>query len=208
MSSTDTSPAAAPAAASPGDAADSLRERKKAQTRQAIHEAALRLIEQHGLEATTIEQICAEAEVSPRTFFNYFPSKPAAALDLPERIIDPGTLDRFRAATGDLVPALCSLIIDMGAAGPKRARMKELVIRRPELVPPLSQWMTGLRGDLVDLAAERAASREQAELAVTLVMAALGFVLHHEEQDDDAPLAVRLRAAIDRLVAVNTASLA
>jgi AcrR family transcriptional regulator len=199
-------PASASASAECAEGA-SLRERKKQQTRRAIHEAALRLIEQHGLEATTIEQICAEAEVSPRTFFNYFPSKPAAALDLPERVMSADTEQRFRSATGALVPALCELIIDMGAAGPKRARMKELVIRRPELVPPLSQWMTGLRGDLVALAASRAGSHAEAELAVTLVMAALGFVLHHEEADDEAPLAERLRSAIDRLVAVNAAPL-
>ncbi|WP_169734184.1 acyl-CoA-like ligand-binding transcription factor [Hamadaea tsunoensis] len=52
-----------------------LRERKKARTRQAIQEAAYRLIKENGYEATTVDQIAAAAEVSPATFFRYFPTK-------------------------------------------------------------------------------------------------------------------------------------
>jgi AcrR family transcriptional regulator len=52
-----------------------LRERKKEQTRDAIVAAALKLFDKHGYEQTTIAGIAAAADISPRTFFSYFPSK-------------------------------------------------------------------------------------------------------------------------------------
>ncbi|MCW6010433.1 TetR family transcriptional regulator [Micromonospora sp. CPCC 205371] len=57
-----------------------LRERKKAATRQALHEAALRLAAEHGVDRLTIEAIADAATVSRRTFSNYFASKEQALL--------------------------------------------------------------------------------------------------------------------------------
>ena len=74
-------------AAGPG-----LRERKKQQTREALSWAALRLAVERGLGNVLVEDIAAEAGVSPRTYNNYFSSKAEAItwrhLDRARRIAD------------------------------------------------------------------------------------------------------------------------
>ena len=59
-----------------------LRERKKAATRLALHGAALQLVAERGLEHVSVDDIAERADVSPRTFFNYFPTKDDAVLGL------------------------------------------------------------------------------------------------------------------------------
>lgn len=62
------------------------RERKKAETRQAISAAALELALAHGPGGVTVDDIAAAADVSPRTVFNYFATKEEAILGVdPER---------------------------------------------------------------------------------------------------------------------------
>ncbi|MGW5169835.1 TetR/AcrR family transcriptional regulator [Streptomyces nodosus] len=73
-----------------------LRERKKLATWRAIRSAALRLFDEQGYEATTVEQIAAAANVSRATFFNYFAGKDAAVLDQ-----DPEERLNWQALMGD-----------------------------------------------------------------------------------------------------------
>jgi AcrR family transcriptional regulator len=68
----------------------SLRERKRARTRQALIDAAVELFERDGYEQTTVADIAAAAEIAPRTFFGYFASK--------EELLFPETDIRIRAA--------------------------------------------------------------------------------------------------------------
>jgi AcrR family transcriptional regulator len=52
-----------------------LRERKKRRTRETVRREAFRLFEENGYGQTTVDQIAEAADVSPRTFFRYFPTK-------------------------------------------------------------------------------------------------------------------------------------
>lgn len=178
-----------------------LRERKKQQTRNAIHEAAFHLIDEQGLDATTVEHICRQADVSGRTFFNYFPSKAAAALQFQGASIDPAAEAAFLAARGSLVMALCDVIGSNSERGPSLARMKHLVGRRPELLTTATQLMVEVRETYIALAARRSSDREQAELAVSLVLAALSRTMHDGRLSDE-PIGEQLKSTVRMLLAV------
>lgn len=59
-------------------ASEGLRYRKKLKTRLTVERAALELVIERGYDDVTVEDICARAEISKKTFFNYFSSKAAA----------------------------------------------------------------------------------------------------------------------------------
>ena len=78
-----------------------LRERKKMKTFTAIQQHALRLFREQGYEATTIEQIAAAAEISPSTFFRYFPTKEDLVI---RDIYDSLMVEAFRAQPVECSP--------------------------------------------------------------------------------------------------------
>jgi AcrR family transcriptional regulator len=107
-----------------------LRERKKARTRAAIQEHALRLFRERGYDETTVEQIAEAAEVSPSTFFRYFGSK--------EDVVIYDALDPIQAMRRAMVHVFDSLTPEQVDDMKERAR---LVYGVPELRQRMAEDM-------------------------------------------------------------------
>ena len=100
-----------------------LRERKKLRTRETIVAVATRLFVEHGYEATTTAQIAEAAEVSPSTFFKYFPTKADVVFSLFDAIIESAEQRVLVRPTGE--PATDALVAWIagelpGVAAPRR----------------------------------------------------------------------------------------
>ena len=115
-----------------------LRERKKLATRLALHEAALRLVAERGLEHVSVDDIAERADVSPRTFFNYFPSKDDAVLGL-----DPAASDsmaeslRTRPARETPVQAMRAVAHEQAGQMAEESVLWPLRLRVIDAHPPL-----------------------------------------------------------------------
>lgn len=134
-----------------------LRERKKLATRQAIADAALALALERGPGNVTIDEIAAAADVSPRTFFNYFATKEAAILGVdPQRRRD--LLDRLAARPAGEPPltalreALRGPDADGAIAWRTRARLAQ---QHPSLQSAYIAGFTTLEAELTEAVAKR-----------------------------------------------------
>ena len=137
------------------------RQQKKAATRDRIRASALRLFREQGYDATTVEQIAEAAEVSPSTFFRYFPTKEDVVLqdDFDERMFEafarqPTSLSpvgalraAIREALATLTPAEWAEFQEMSAIGmavPEvRARMMDEMSRMIETAADAVAKRTG-----------------------------------------------------------------
>jgi len=138
-----------------------LRARKKAARREALIDAAHRLVERDGLDGATVEAICAQAGVSTRTFFNYFESKDDAVLGIEPWSMDPAVAAVFAAGgpTGRLMPDLevvVTHLLDRPMIGRTRiAAAIELARREPRLLVRHMAWMEQYRGEVESLVRRR-----------------------------------------------------
>jgi AcrR family transcriptional regulator len=105
-----------------------LRERKRRATSRSIQFSVLRLAAERGLQQVTIEEISRVADVSPRTFFNYFPSKEAAMVGENLLEVQPELIEKFvrRSDGGDMVDGLLELMQQMALLGADDRELHQL----------------------------------------------------------------------------------
>lgn len=136
-----------------------LRERKKLKTKAAIQREAMRLFLERGFEATTVEDIAEAVEISPSTFFNYFPSK--------EEVVFQDDLDPLILAAFDAQPTTMNPIARLRAAmrsvfAQIQPEQETLIQQRVQLMastPELRAAMLGQFAELADQIADLLASR-------------------------------------------------
>jgi AcrR family transcriptional regulator len=186
-----------------------LRDRKRDRTRRMIQAEALRLFAAKGFEATTIEQIAAAADLAPRTFFRYFPSKEEVVFWADYQ----PTLAGFVATRPHDEPAMQALrrgIVDGLAAfyAQDRERLLErirLAFRTPALHPRLRQQQAGWAAAMARILAERLGARPD-ELEVRALAAAIAAALfvaieHWQAHDGQGDLGGLLDRALDAVLA-------
>lgn len=158
-----------------------LRERKKAKTRAAIQEHALRLFKAQGYAATTVEQIAEAAEISPSTFFRYFPSKEEVAL---YDGLDPLMIEAFEAQPAELGPvaamrAAMHAVLDTLPAGEweQQWERSQLALSVPELRMRMLDQVTGTVDMTARMLAKRLGRRADDFAVRALAGAMLGAML-------------------------------
>jgi AcrR family transcriptional regulator len=131
-----------------------LRERKKLRTRRALADAALRLFTQNGFDATTLEDLAGEAEVSRSTFFRFFPAKEAAAIDAEAELWDvflAGLSGRELSGPvlGELHQALAAAVTGLGPDWDERfVATRRLIAAEPALLKYVEHYRAGVKDSI------------------------------------------------------------
>lgn len=155
-----------------------LRERKRLERHRAIEAAALDLFETKGFDATTIEDIARAADIAPRTFFSYFPTKEDVVLaDYANR------LDRIieelsqRPATEAPWPALqaafAAVAVDYQSQRSELIRRFTIMIHAPSVYARSLQLQAGWEDTLSEVIAVRSAADPEDPLPRLLAAAGL-----------------------------------
>jgi AcrR family transcriptional regulator len=184
-----------------------LRERKKDATRTALSNAALRLAVERGLDEVRIEDIAAEAGVSPRTFNNYFSSKEEAVVGGgSERVALFRAALRARPAEEPLWTALSEAVAELFPKEPDRAWVSKIrfVKSSPALRAERLKSDVAVEHALAGAIAERTGSdavkdlhpRLAAAMVVATVRTAMDFWL---DVTPKTPLRSVLRGALQEV---------
>lgn len=189
---------------------EGLRERKKRETRAAISQAAIRLCARHGWDGVTIADIAEAANVSERTFRNYFANKAeAVAATHLERVLR--TVDDLRARPPDEpIWDAVTTAIEKQYDAPTVAEPAEWaagvrrVLAEPALAGELLKANAVAQDELATAIAERTGLDRKADLyprlVAAVVTAATGAVVGHWLMNDPkGPVLPRLHAVLDQL---------
>lgn len=154
------------------------RDRKKLRTREELRRAAIRLALEHGYEALTVEAITEAADVSVRTFFNYFASKDEALLGAdPEQTADFAAALAARPADEPPLTALHAVFSAHAESFTDREALwqdrMELLRANPQLWPRMLAAFGDFERSLAEAIAARTGSDAETDLYPGLVAAAV-----------------------------------
>ncbi|MEU4391842.1 TetR family transcriptional regulator [Kribbella sp. NPDC023855] len=179
------------------------RERKKRETRAALTAAALRLALEKGPDNVTVEEISEAADVSVRTFFNYFSHKEHAILGRnPEHLAR--ALERFRSAPAEQSPLTMMWLIihdvlrELISEG-ELSRRGELIMGNPNLLYHLMLSSFDDERQLSAALAERIGDPLRAMLIVSTAGAACRVAMELHKQTPDRPIGEVLDRAFQLL---------
>ena len=197
------------------DAGSSLRERKKAATRLALHQAVVELAAGKGLDAVTVDAIADHANVSRRTFSNYFTNKEEALL-YADRVRYDRLLAEVRSRPAKESPwqalsrSTHTLVDELPAVDPVWLAQMRLVRRHPSLAAYQMSMQSTVERDLADELLSRIDTTDELTALVRARVLAGSFLAalraavtvwldRPDEISLDLALDVALRTACERL---------
>lgn len=143
------------------DLPEGLRERKKQARRLALRRAAVTLSLDRGFANVTVEDICEDCGVSPRTFFNYFANKQEAVIGSDESFFDVPAAELFAEGgpTGDVLGDFQDLLTTLVSERQKNrddfAARQQLIYSDPTLMQAQFSRMAGHERRLRELIERR-----------------------------------------------------